>query len=498
MLPISFTTWPAIYFCAVLLLFSGPVVFGETNIADEAERANWNRVAELAKANADINIIQADGMTALHWAIWHDNTATVHQLIESKANVTAVNRYGVTPLSLACLNGNESIAETLLKAGADPNRTLPGDETPLMIAARTGSTDIVRLLIENKADINAKEHRQQTAIMWAAAEGHADVVSILISEGADFNSPLRSGFTPLFFAVREGKTEAVNVLLDAGCDVNSTMQPENGNGRSARKGTSPLMLAIENGHFELAAWLLEAGANPNDERSGFTPLHAISWVRKPNSGDGLDGTPPPIGSGNLTSLDIVRKLVEHGANVNARLKRGRGGRGRLNQTGATPFLLAADTADVPLMNLLLKLGADPSIPNADNCPPLLAAAGIGTYAPTEEAGTEEEALAATQLLLDLGADINHVDDNGETAMHGASYKSLPRMVEFLAQQGADIEIWNRRNKYGWTPHLIAEGHRPGNFKPAAATLAAVQKAMRDAGIEPPPPTPRKIRKGYQQ
>ena len=198
----------------------------------------------------------------------------------------------------------------------------------------------------------------------------------------------------------------------------------------------------------------------------------------------------------MTSLQLVRKLVEHGADVNARLKRGRSGRGRLNQTAATPFLFAADTADVPLMELLLDLGADPTIPNADNCPPLLAAAGLGTLAPGEEAGTEEESLQAVRLLLDLGADVNAVDDNGETAMHGAAYASFPKMVQLLAESGADISIWNRKNKYGWTPLLIAEGHRPGNFKPAAATLEAVRTAMRAAGVEPPPPTPRKQRVGY--
>jgi ankyrin repeat protein len=164
-------------------------------------------------------------------------------------------------------------------------------------------------------------------------------------------------------------------------------------------------------------------------------------------------------------------------------------RGRFTTTGSTAFLLAARAADLPLMKLLLELGADPEIPNADNCPPLLAAAGVGALEDGEEAAaTEEEALEAVRMLLDLGADINAVDDNGETAMHGAAYQSRPKLVEFLADRGADINVWNRKNKPGWTPLMIAQGHRPGNFRPAPDTIAAIERAMRAAGVAPPKAT----------
>jgi len=236
--------------------------------------------------------------------------------------------------------------------------------------------------------------------------------------------------------------------------------------------------------------LVKAGADPNDERSGYTPLHVLTWVRKPNRGDDPDGQPPPTGSGKLTSLEFARALVASGAKVNARLEKGPAGRGKLNHTGATPFLLASKTADLPYMKLLVELGADPLLPNKDGCTPLMAAAGIGTLAPDEEAGTEPEALAAVEYLLGKGAEINTVDQNGETAMHGAAYKSLPKMVQLLADRGAKIEVWNRKDKYGWTPLTIAEGFRPGNFKPSFETIDAIHKVMRAAGMTPPPPTPR--------
>ena len=130
------------------------------------------------------------------------------------------------------------------------------------------------------------------------------------------------------------------------------------------------------------------------------------------------------------------------------------------------------------MRLLVELGADPLLPNKDGCTPLMAAAGIGTLAPDEEAGTEPEAIAAVEYLLARGADVNTVDHNGETAMHGAAYKSLPKMVQFLADKGAKIDVWNHKDNYGWTPLLIAEGFRPGNFKPSAETIEAIHQVMR--------------------
>src|SRR5205814_10521237 len=164
-----------------------------------------------------------------------------------------------------------------------------------------------------------------------------------------------------------------------------------------------------------------------------------------------------------------------------------GGPGQYSELGATPFLMAAGTADAALMRLLVELGADPALGNVDNCTPLMAATGVGVggAAADETAGTEPEVLEAAQLALDLGADVNAVDANGETAMHGAAYKNLPKVVQFLANKGAKIEIRDRKNKYGWTPLLIAEGHRPGNFKPSAETIAALHDVMLAAGVTPP-------------
>lgn len=452
-------------------------------LADALQVQDVETARDLIERGADVNSTQVDGMTPLHWAVYHDDVEITRRLLAAKADPNAANLYDVPPIWTACRNGNATIVSSLLHAGANPNATVRGDETALMAASRTGIPEVVRQLIEHGADVNAKERKGQTAVMWAAAAGNAAVVRILIEAGADFQTPLKSGFTPLFFAVRQGHSDVVRQLLDAGIDVNQRMKPERRASNGPGEGTSPLILAIENGHFELAAMLLQAGADPNDRGPGYTPLHAITWVRKPIRGD---GDPPPHGSGSVSSLELVRILVASGANVNATHGTHRPNRSALNRTDATPFLLASETADVPLMRLLIELGADPTIPNADHVTPLLAASGVGVLGDGDEtAGTEEEAIEAVQLLLDLGADVNAVDDEGKTAMHGAAFKSWTKLVVFLADHGADVEVWNQKNDRGWTPLMIAQGHRPGNFRPSQPTIDAIELVMRRAGVEPP-------------
>jgi ankyrin repeat protein len=433
----------------------------------------------------------ADVPQPLLSAVYHDDIESAKRLLADGADASEANRYGVTPLTLACQNGNTELVEALLMAGADPNTTQPGGETALMTAARTGMPGPVKALLAVGAEIDARERSQQTALMWAAAEGHAEVIELLLAAGADPKIRLQSGYDALLFAVREGRIDALKALLATGLDVNAATENERSGGRGLPTGSSPLTVAVENGHFDLATVLLEAGAGPNDQRSGFTPLHILTWVRKPNRGDGDDGMPPPIGSGTMTSLEFVKVLVEHGADVNARLERGPSGGGQLGMPGATPFLLASKTADLPFLKLLLELNADLLLPNHEGVTPLMAAAGVGTRFPTEEAGTEEEALAVVEFLLGLGGDLNTVSKNGETAMHGAAYKSLPAMVRFLAQKGADVSVWNQKNKSGWTPLIIAQGFRPGNFKPAPETIEALSEVLRASGIEPPPAPERK-------
>ena len=446
-----------------------------TVLADAAEAQDWPRVQRLLLAEVP-SATQPDGMTALHWATYHGDKSTVTRLLVADADPNAKTRYAVTPLSIACEAGRAAITKQLLLAGADPNQRLPGAITPLMLAARSGDAATVRELLHHGAKIHSAEGRRQTALMFAAAAGAGNVVDVLVASGADIEATSRSGFTALMFAARDGRGAAMKRLLAAGAKPGAVIT-KGGGGRAPRKGTSALLMAVESGHYQLALELVRHGADPNDQRSGYAPLHALSWARRPQYGDNPKGDPPPRGSGSVAPLRFVRELVAAGADVNLRLKKGGAGKADLNPRGATPFLLASHTADLPLMQTLLDLGADPTITNADGTTPLITAAGVGSISVGEHPGSIEEVEAALRLLIDLGADVNAVDKNHQTAMHGAAYRSYPETVALLAELGANPAVWNVKNHHKSTPIDVAKGRRPGSLKPSPETVAALRAAM---------------------
>ena len=469
---------------------AAPATAARGALADAMEGRDTAGVRRLLGTGADVNAAQVDGTTALLWAAFHDDAEAVALLVRAGAKVNIVNRYGVPPLAQACTNGNAAIAKLLLQAGADANATLKGGESVLMLAARSGNVEAVKALLARDARSESRERLGQTALMWAAAEGHTAVVRALIDAGADMKATLDSGFNAFLLAVRGGHLDTVRAFLAAGADVHAMMQ---GKGRAGRgrpggargPGTSPLMLAVQNGHFELAIALVDAGADPNDVRTGFTPLHMIAMVRRPDASDGSDPAVPE-GEGSLSSPGFVREIVKRGAKVNFQMPKGAPKQpaswSSIGSEGATPFLFAADRVDLPLMRLLLKLGADPLLPNFDGTTPLMAAAGVGTNEPQEEAGEESEAVEAVKMLIDLGADVNTVDKNGDTAMHGAAYNISPLVVKLLAERRADPQIWKNPNKAGGTPLFIAEGYISRLPRPDAPTIEAITRLVVAAAI----------------
>ena len=494
---------------ASLLVSAGVGIAGsgrETPLADAVERGDKQAAASLIKSGADVNAAQSDGATALHWAAYLNDADTTALLVRAGAKVDAKNDLGVTPLALAAQQGGAAVIEQLLKAGAKPNdpvNFVDAGETPLMHAARAGSVDAVKVLAKAGADLNAKETwNGQTALMWAAAEGHAPVIETLIEFGADIKARSNAGTTPFMFAVRKGDMASVKAMLAAGADVNEKRTDL----------ATPLLVAIINGYEDIVELLLDKGADPNAE-GGSTELTVQGMRAKPQKivlktpsfreqlrdigSEGGNGKNNTFGkplqaaihvanwhisdefiSANVDRLRIIKSLVAHGADVNGRNTdmepRWSGARYRHRLVGATPFLFAAQVADVEAMRLLLKLGADPKINTGVNITPLMAAAGI-SWASNQDRASEEQVLEAVKLLVEeLGADVNFVADTGETAMHAAAYRGANSVVQYLFDKGAKLDVVD---KSGRTPLTIAEGVEYGNSFAAQPQTAELLRKL---------------------
>ena len=437
---------------------------GDVRLIDAVKAGNAATVRTLARQRALVNATEADGTTALHWAARLDRVELVQTLIRSGAPVNAKTRYGVTPLSLAAVNGSAAVVDALLKAGADANAEVTDGETVLMLAARTGNPDAVRVLLDRGANVNARETwHGETALMWAAAEDHASVVSLLASRGADLNVKStmpefpkvkvdaatmvftalpRGGLTALMLAARQGAAEGVRALAEAGADLNAA-DPD---------GTTALNIAIINAHYDTAALLIEKGAGLDiGDAAGMTPLYAVVDMEHQEP---MVNRPLPKPSGRLVALDVVKILLDRGANPNATLKtpllmrQHNGGDGLLGE-GATPLMRASKVSDATLIRLLLDKGADPNLRLRNQTTALMIAASRAA----RNAGPEQKTIEAMTLLLAKGADVNAVNDNGESALHIAVTRG-DALVRFLVEKGAKLDL---KDKSGRTPLDVAMG-----------------------------------------
>ena len=438
----------------------------------------------------------ADGDTPLHEAAHRDDLATARQLIDQGADPAAANDYGITPLHLACTNRSDAMVELLLAEGADPDAATWSGETVLMACARTGAAGAVTALLERGADVAAAEQRDgQTALMWAAAAGHGDVVRLLVDNGADVAVRTKHGFTPLLFAARSGDVESARVLLDAGADVDEGT-PQHG---------SALVVAAAGRHEKLALYLLERGADPDAaDENGITVLHhAVASGMAALNGVRYDPAYRLL-PGNLHAL--ARALLEAGADPDRQIQKEKrfGPDGSpFEMEGATPFLLAAVSADVELMRLFREHGADPNIEGKGGTTALIAAAraactGACAFAGGNKANEADvrRAYEAVEAILAMGVDINATNDDGQTAMHMAAFTGADPIVDLLAQRGAEVNVVDR---YGQTPWSMASGISPvlryrglyGNHETTAAlleTLGAtrVTRDSMDPNAPPPP------------
>ena len=467
-------------------------------------------VQALLREGVDVNTALADQTTPLHWASHWDDLETAAALLRAGARVNVADDIGTTPLLLACVNGSAAMVRLLLDAGADVTLARRTGVTPLMMAARTGNLEVVSALLDHGASVNAREStHEQTALMWAVAQNHTDIVQLLIKRGADIHArtlqrrtrPAVSGqfaggecclpnyvggFTALLFAAQQGQIASATLLLEAGADVND----------KAADGSSALVLAIDSAPVvservsrtalashslqeAMARFLLEHGADPTLSEAGRTALHSAVQRKM----------------GRLVPL-----LLERGASPNARLERRLPSLSRdvgqqngldVITLGATPFWLAASYSDVETMRALLKGGADPSLSTSDHTTALMAAAGIDFVDGQDKYGVRTfdqdishlvlRARNAVALCLDLGLDVNAVNDKGQTALFGAVYMGSPLLVQLLVDRGANVNV---RNTKGQTPWLVAAvgEYRAGSFFTKKDAADLLQKLGADTTV----------------
>jgi ankyrin repeat protein len=464
----------------VVVLAAPAMVAAQTAAPDQAlvkavKAGEQAAALALLDRRADPNARSADGTTALHWAVRNNDAMLVDRLLRAGAKPHQENRYGVTPIALACESGGAAIVKRLLEAGVSPNATGPYGETALHTCAYTGNTAAVRVLISAHASIDPGDSwRGQTPLMWAAAKGHPETMQALIDGGADVDARSTiiqwerqrtdeprdkwlppGGWTPLLLAARESCVPCIDVLAKAGADLNIVDPQQH----------TALIVALINGHYDVAGRLIDHGADLNmQDEVGQTALWAaVDAHTMPDS-----NRPSPVEMGDkLTSWDIVSKLVEKGAAVDIPLRQrvpyrskiDRGADGVLG-AGTTPLLRAAKTGDAEVVKLLLEHGANGKASVGRGITAILLAANVGTSESdrTGRRKTDGDAIETIKLLMKAGADINAADGQGRTAAHGAALWGLTGVIKFLHENGVDL---TRKDSKGLTPLQTALGQAGG-------------------------------------
>lgn len=490
-----------------LLLLAVLPAFAHAQTLLEAAHANDSAAAlKLVEGGADVRTASGDGTTALHWAAHNGDVALAGKLLKAGAKANARNDYGSTPLQEAAVRGDAAMLKVLLKAGADVESPNDEGETALMTVARTDHVEAAKVLLKAGAKVNAVEQwRGQTALMWAAAQGNPEMVRVLVKAGANVNavSAIREwerkvtaeprpqnrppgGFTALLLVAREGCAPCAAELVKGKADINF-VNPEN---------ISPLLMAILNARFDVAKVLIEAGADVNRwDVWGRAPLYsAIDYNTVPRG-----GRPDRPSSDVATPLEIAQLLIDRGANLNMQLKLfppyralgpDRGGDALLT-TGSTPLLRAAKACDVPATQMLIKAGALVDLQNNLQATPLLAAAGTN-WAITDVRGrfrNEKQCVETARLLIDAGANVNAVNQRGQTAVHAAAQLGLADFVRYVAGRGTRLDT---KDAGGATALDIAEGRAGRAARPGASgaepqpAVAAVLKELLAAQAKPAP------------
>jgi uncharacterized protein len=520
----------------------------------------------LIQAGANVKVANREGATPLSLACLNGNAAIIESLLKAGADPNEKMPRGETALMMASRTGNLTAMKVLLDRGAQVNakESLRGT-TALMWAADQGHADAVKLLLDRGADFNAhsspasrgstaylgkaNDPRKSNKALVAAAAGATpeEIAKLSSKDNRQFAPPPEAqpagaagaagaagerpaapaaarrqpgragqpadqqaqdagqqgggggfgrdndlsggGLTPLIYAARANSLDTIKVLLAKGADINQT----------SGYGWTALLVAVQNRFYQLGSYLLDQGADPSKANTGgWTPLYLTVDNRNIEGGD------YPVRKGDMDHLDFIKKLLDRGADVNARMKDSTETRTVftnqwLDENGATAFLRASQSSDLEVMHLLLAHGADPKIATVGNVTALQVAAGIGwvdglTYEWSEKANVE-----TVKLLLDLGVDPNVQAETGRTALHGAGHKGRTAIIQLLVDAGAKLDTRDygmtgndaggRLAVHTWQPVDYADGLVRVGVQSAVAHPEAgllLRKLMVAQGMEAPP------------
>ncbi len=519
---------------------NAPQTDGATAIHWAVYRDNVQAVDLLVAAGANVKVANREGATPLAMATLYGNAAIVERLLKAGADAKQKGPNGETLLMFAGRNGRVDLVKRFVAAGVDVNaREMLRGTTALMWATEQHHPDAVKTLLEAGADPGiasgpaglpqnymaprtnvraVEESRQRRARAAAAGRSYEEQLAFERSQqpparprggqAPDQGFPGQpppedndliqaglvgsggGGLTALVFAAREGDLESARALLDAGAKINQTTE----------YGWTPLLTAINNRNYALASMLLDRGADANlANKGGWTPLYIATDNRNIEGGD------YPVPKPDLDHLEIIRKLLENGANPNARIRDNTLTRTIFTmqwffEDGATAFIRAAQSSDTALLKLLLQFKADPTLKTNYGDNALTAAGGIGWVEGVTYERSKEENVEALRLLLDLGLDPNSANNEGRTALMGAALKGRNAAVQLLVDRGAKLDQRDRGSRdtdklgssaagHTWEALDYAEGLvRPGVQGVLAypETAALIRKLLMERGLPVPP------------
>ena len=513
---------------------NAPQADGATAIQWAAYKNDLALADVLIAAGANVKAANRDGATALQLAAINGSAPMIEKLLKAGADANERSPRGETPLMFASRNGITGAIKVLLDNKADVNakENLRGT-TALMWAVEQRHAEAVKLLVDAGANVSAitnPDNKGGTAYLapnvqqraaqdrnfgqgnngagarGARAGGNpddlaaADAAAAEAAFGRNQQNTKGGGLTALVFAAREDCLECVKILIGAGAEVN----------QKTRYGWTPLLTAVQNRHYALAKYLLERGADPNIKNDGgWSPLYIAVDNRNIEGGD------YPVRTPDMDQLEFIKLLLEKGADVNARICgvestssecKGDSTETRtiftmqwLYEAGATPFLRAAQSSDLPLMKLFLTHGADPKIATSNGDTALMVAAGIGWVEGVTFEWSEKDNLEAVKMCLDLGIDPNFANKDGRTALHGAAHKGRNDVVQLLVDRGAKLDAHDNGSRdtftgalfgHTWEPVDYARGLVRVGVQSAIAhpeTEALLEKLMKERGLPVPPP-----------